>query len=256
MTVSEQDEIEILAKARRGLSPRAGDAARVLSAIGPRLADSPGSSPQGSATGAGASATLLRSRPSWLTVGALSAVVAASAGATGYYLGQANGRASTAPHERSRVAPPAGPAPEPSARDLRDEAPAIPAPALQPTPELPAASNPASPQRSSVAPAPSGDSELEMETRMLARVERSLREDNPRLALGLLGELDRNVPGGQLREEREAARVMAHCALGSETARTRAANFAQSHPASSYLGRIRETCQLPAPELVHDKVNE
>jgi hypothetical protein len=77
---------------------------------------------------------------------------------------------------------------------------------------------------------------------LLARVERSLRERNPLLALGLLGELDRDVPGGQLTEERQAARVMAHCALGSESAAKQARDFGKRHPGSAYLPRVEQAC--------------
>jgi hypothetical protein len=63
---------------------------------------------------------------------------------------------------------------------------------------------------------------------------------------GLLGELDRTVPQGQLGEERDAARVIAHCQLGSETAEKLAADFSRRHPASAYLARMKETCPVSA----------
>jgi len=79
---------------------------------------------------------------------------------------------------------------------------------------------------------------------MLARIERALRDNNPRFALGLLGELDRMVPGGQLLEERQAARALAHCQLGSDGAAERAYEFAEQHPQSAYLARIRQACPV------------
>ena len=77
---------------------------------------------------------------------------------------------------------------------------------------------------------------------MLVRIERALREQNPRFALGLLGELDREVPGGQLKEEREAARVLAHCQMGSATAAKLARDFTARHSGSAYVARINRTC--------------
>jgi hypothetical protein len=127
---------------------------------------------------------------------------------------------------------------------------------LHPLPELPATPPRARPNgdaaraaaAASAAPTPStatsvsGESTLELETRLLARVERALRDDNPRLALGLVGELEREVPGGQLEEERRAARVIAHCKLGTEFASKLAAEFAASYPSSAYRERIRSAC--------------
>jgi hypothetical protein len=80
------------------------------------------------------------------------------------------------------------------------------------------------------------------ETRFLARVERALRDDNPRFALGLLGELDRSVPGGQLREERAAARALGLCALASEPSPEISEDFSKRYPGSAYLPRIVERC--------------
>jgi hypothetical protein len=86
------------------------------------------------------------------------------------------------------------------------------------------------------------ESPLEIETRLLARVERALRTDNPRLAFGILGELDREVPGGQLEEERRAASVIAHCKLDSPSAPKIASEFEARYPSSAYRARIRAAC--------------
>ena len=78
--------------------------------------------------------------------------------------------------------------------------------------------------------------------RFLKRIERALRDENPRYALGLLGELKRTVPGGQLVEERHAAKAMARCQLtGASDAVVE--EFAKTHPGSAYASRVAETCQ-------------
>ncbi|HYQ15375.1 MAG TPA: hypothetical protein VEQ58_06455 [Polyangiaceae bacterium] len=94
--------------------------------------------------------------------------------------------------------------------------------------------------------------DADAELRALRRVERVLREHNPRLAVALLNELDREVPRGKLAEERDAARSIAACELesaASVTART-ASEFAERHPGSVYLPRVARACapQPPAAE--------
>jgi hypothetical protein len=81
---------------------------------------------------------------------------------------------------------------------------------------------------------------------MVARIERALRDENARFALGLLGELDRTIPGGQLNEERTAARVLAHCQLGSDAAPTLAREFARRYAKSAYRTRIAQSCATNA----------
>jgi hypothetical protein len=89
---------------------------------------------------------------------------------------------------------------------------------------------------------------LEAEVRTLRRVERALREQNPRLAFELLGELDRVVPGGELAEERLAAFSIARCALGAGAPTTITREFVKSYPSSVYLARVQQACAVdPAP---------
>jgi hypothetical protein len=83
---------------------------------------------------------------------------------------------------------------------------------------------------------------LEEEVRTLRRVERALRTENPRLAIALLGDLDRVVPGGQLAEERLAASVQARCLLGYGSAVALLEDFVKLHPTSAYLKRVRAAC--------------
>jgi hypothetical protein len=83
---------------------------------------------------------------------------------------------------------------------------------------------------------------LEIETRLLARVERALRAENPRLALGLLAELDEQVPRGQLTEERRVGRLIAECQLGSESATRAAREFLARAQDSPYRDRVEQAC--------------
>jgi hypothetical protein len=97
-------------------------------------------------------------------------------------------------------------------------------------------------------PAPSGSHRagsrapgLDEEVRQVRRVEQALRSGNPRYAIALLAELERQVPRGQLAEERRAARTMARCALGDE-GEALAREFEAAYPGSAYLPRITESC--------------
>jgi len=255
-------EVSMLARARRGLAPTPADAERVrysletalqlaatatdstntapdsLTATKPvaTAADRASSAPKTAVATPNAGHSLAR----WVRVAATLAL-AASTGAAGYALGVNAGRAHTAP----RTTPTAAAPPPPAAPEAVE-----PSAPVHPVPEPPARSTHArtskveAPRASAVPSAapPAGESSLELETRLLARVERSLRDDNPRLALGLLGELEREVPGGQLEEERQAARVIAHCKLGSESAPKLAADFAARYASSAYRDRIRAAC--------------
>ncbi len=234
-----EDQASVLASARRGLSPTSGDAERVHAAIQLALRV-PATMPHANSE---ALSKPLRSLLRWgRPVAALA--LATATGAGGYALGFRAGRA-----ERVISAPRVVVAPPPTVMPVpRVETPAP----LRPLPELPAP--PARPGRSaiekSLSPAPSSiassssaESPLELETRLLTRVERALRDDNPRLALGLLGELDREVPGGQLAEERRAARVIAHCELGTASAPELARDFLARYASSAYRARIETACK-------------
>lgn len=244
------EELAVLARARRGLTPSARDAARVRAAVDATVM-------AGGATSVTREPVRGPSVPPAAMAGAakLGAIVAlaAATGLGGYVLGF---RAGVAQREQSRAALAAVPSvvvpPAPVVRapladgpTLRHEPSPLPAgpPPLAKTERSGSVPAPSA-APSAVAPAPgSPETSLELETRLLARVERSLRDDNPRLALGLLGELDRTVPGGQLTEERQAARAMAHCELGSQTAPKLALAFLETHPTSAYAPRVREACR-------------
>ena len=62
----------------------------------------------------------------------------------------------------------------------------------------------------------------------------------------LLDELDKDIPAGQLLEERKAASVMADCELDAASARDAARAFVTHHAGSAYVSRVRELCDLSA----------
>jgi outer membrane protein assembly factor BamD (BamD/ComL family) len=79
---------------------------------------------------------------------------------------------------------------------------------------------------------------------LLQRVERALRNEDPALVSSLLNELDTQHPRGVLSEERQAARVMAHCQAKEPSARLAAERFLRAMPNSVYTDRVRSLCDL------------
>ncbi|HVY39805.1 MAG TPA: hypothetical protein VHM31_17830 [Polyangia bacterium] len=89
---------------------------------------------------------------------------------------------------------------------------------------------------------------LAAEVRALRNVERALRDHNAGLATAYLDELDREVPGGQMREERVALRAIARCARGQQPFGVNLAeDFAAAYPASPYRGRVEQACSGTDP---------
>jgi len=238
---SSMDEPDLLAAARRGLSPTAGDRARVLRAIRGVIA-------AGDAASNGDASPPV---PPRLVTGArrlvaLGAVAAAAAGA-GYVGGFRAGRRQAAldtpssSGERTTLAP-RSPPPE---RAGGDHPPASPGREVAD----PRARPPAMPRRprgTAVAPpAPEGTpaSSLAVELEGLRAVERALREGKPGFALSLLRELDDKVPKGRLLEERLATRTIARCAAGDvPMGIDLAEEFAERYPDSVYGRRVADAC--------------
>ena len=255
MKDTELEAATILRRARARISPSSDDAARIRHALEARLLSSDGhdvnstepSSLPPSALNSGAIAKL-----------ALAALVAVSTGAAGYVLGY---RAGSAERSQSNhhvvlatapIVPPVVASAPPTPQITENKAPSATAPPRHHASfNAPAAASVTANDAKDDAGATDGSSALETETRMLVRIERALREQNPRFALGLLGELDREVPGGQLKEERQAARVLAHCQMGSATAAELARDFTARHPGSAYVARINRTCDQ---ERVDEKI--
>jgi hypothetical protein len=92
-------------------------------------------------------------------------------------------------------------------------------------------------------PAVAQPSTLSAEARGLANVQRALREGRNAEALGMLRQQRQEFTGGDLVQEREAAWVVALCAVG-RVAEAQAAGmrFLAANPASPLAARIRSTC--------------
>jgi len=244
----QEDELTTLARARAGLSPSPADALRVRASLaaalaGPENEASDDAAPGDSDPGLGT--------PSGWPLRVLAASVAAAAiaaGAGGYWMGYRAGA------RRVRVI--AGPA-------LMNEN----GPPSQPG----AGAEAGAPSPASLSPAPGGEApggratarrrpgtttravrpevmaspteSLGQEVRALRAVEHALRDDDPRLALAMLQQLDRDVPKGKLVEERRAMSVIARCSAGDiPFGVDLAADFAGDHPESVYLGRVEQAC--------------
>ncbi len=148
--------------------------------------------------------------------------------------------ANTAP-AKATLPDPAAPA-RPSEAAPIEKSRAVPAPS---SPRLVAREPVASAEETAVAPAPvvagaavPEEDPLAAETRRLRDAHGALRAGDAPKALALLGE-----QGGQLGEERAAARVLALCQLGrvAESEAARAA-FLREHPRSPLADRVRGGC--------------
>jgi hypothetical protein len=231
---------DFLARARSGLSPSRADEERVKSAVIQRIALLPFAGADGTASVGleGRFDEVVGFAKPWLVRLGIAAAIAAGVGAGytfGHRAGVEEGRAAVARAPREDAAAHRTLTAAPGAVAPPTSVPASAAPLLDLPRPLASAHT--------AAPAPSSDpAGLDEEVRLLRRVERALRDQNPRYAFALLGELDRTVPGGQLVEERHAARAMARCELeGGGDAVVK--KFAESHPGSAYLARVVETCR-------------
>ena len=88
---------------------------------------------------------------------------------------------------------------------------------------------------------------LAIELRALRNAERALRDGNPGLALAFLQELDRQVPNGQLTEERDAAVTLARCARGD---RPFGVNLATSSPSATPGAFTARASTRPAQQRI------
>ena len=244
MNEGERDEIMVLARARRALSPTIADQHRVARVLETALAAPPAPAVT-----------------SWLLTTCAVAVVAAG---SGYWLGHRAGAREARSDVASRTRPSqaaAAPSPPPVSPAASAPAPATEATAMaEATPALPPALSPPSPPRpAGVTPAArlarastvaarttalaSSDS-LKEELRALRGVERALRDRRPGLALALLSALDRAVPRGQLMEERAATTTIARCTSGDVPPGVDLGRaFAQHFPDSVYAGRVEQSCR-------------
>jgi hypothetical protein len=120
---------------------------------------------------------------------------------------------------------------------------------LAPPTELEATSPPravvasAAPAAPSARSSPPGASRLQAETRLIAEAQRALNAGAPGRALLLIEQHRAEFPGGELASEREAARVLALCALGRRAdANATRERFVRAWPDSLLLARVRAAC--------------
>jgi hypothetical protein len=225
---------EALAGARRGLAPGPGDVERVWRRLEVALrAPTP--------TPASAAPSARLGWHHWMGRLALAGALTGAGAAVGYWAGRRV--------ERREIA--AAHPPAPAAPIAAPGAPAVPAPREEPAPVRPIGDAHRSDRHRHGAPAsaPADDAEsLAAEVRGLRNVERALRERNPGLAMAFLEGLDREIPGGQMREERAALRAIARCSSGDQPFGVDlATDFAQAFPASAYQTRVEQACERTDP---------
>ena len=250
------DDRDLLASARRGLSPTAADRARVRRATLAAVM-LPAAAAAAGSTGVAAEAIRAGARTtSWATRLVAVGVVAAAAAGVGYRVGVRAGRelaASERPAAITTTVSPSLPQPAPAPESpvppasSATQAPA-PSPSITPpgdaqlsraTARRRATAGAAAPPESTVA----SPASLADEVRALRAVERALREGTPGFALSLLRELDRKLPNGRLLEERLATYSIARCASGDVPLGVNMADdFADRYPGSVYGRRVADAC--------------
>jgi len=221
---------EVLSRARRDWSPTAGEVERLRRGVETALA-----------AGIPATRPAVPRTRAWVGHALVTAAFTLAGAGAGYWAGR-------------RATPPA-PVAVPAVR-VTPTAPTVPAlsaaPSPAPVPALePAVAAPPPARRierarhASVAtPPPATPAEsLAVEVRALRNVERALRDGNPGLAQAFLDELDRSVPGGQMREERSALRTIARCNAGQQPFGVDLADeFTAAYPSSAYRARVQQAC--------------
>ena len=250
MTDDKHNPSEVLARARRAWSPAESDAARVRRSIGAALAAGPAAHGGGEAAPVGPRGPAAAS--TWTSRFLIAGAIAAASGGAGYWAGRRAVLRDAAPAAPTvSLAPPSIPSLAP-----RPPSPVGPIGASDTTsvtmPSLVPSRHGARGMRHESEPRPPLASEsLALEVRALRNAERALRDGNPGLALAFLQELDRQVPHGQLGEERDAADTLARCARGDHPfGVSLGAEFTERHPESVYRARVEQACgetDSPAP---------
>ena len=236
MTDDKRDPAEVLTRARRAWSPGEADAERVRRAIAATLTASPASG------GDAAPARPPGPASTWTSRFLVASAIAAVSGGAGYWAGRRAGLRDARPvAPRVSVAPTSVTAVEPRsavASAFPSEAPSLTMPSL-----VPARRGAHGARHEAESPTPSQTDSLAIEVRALRNAERALRDGNPGLARAFLQELDRQVPNGQLAEERDAASTLARCAGGDHPFGVNvAAEFTERHPGSVYRARVEQAC--------------
>jgi hypothetical protein len=229
---------EALARARRGLSPGAGDLERVRRGLDAALR-----APAPAGFGAAPVARVWRR---WLGRLALAGALTGAGAGAGYWAGR---RA-----ERREVA--ATPTPASAAPAVAPAAATEPPPTGAPAPARPIGEvhRGERHRHAEAVNSPRTDAPpLAAEVRALRNTERALREAHPGLANTFLDALDREVPDGQMREERAALRAIARCAAGDRPFGVDLADdFTQAFPSSAYRARVEQACERTDPRGAGD----
>lgn len=112
-----------------------------------------------------------------------------------------------------------------------------------PSPTLATAPSAMAPQPSAAAPTRTASRSLQAETALLARAQRALGAGTPAAALPWIQQHAARFPNGELAQEREAARVLALCALQrTNEAHTAIQSFLRTWPTSPLADRVRAAC--------------
>jgi len=121
-----------------------------------------------------------------------------------------------------------------------------PMPASPPVPKDSPAATPRVPRAAPTRPADPPAPSLAAELAFMRTVQAELGAGAPARALALLDEHPARFPGGHLREEVEALRVVAGCGVRLDAAsQAAAAGFVQARPGSLFGQRVRTACGLP-----------
>jgi hypothetical protein len=248
---------EILEAGRIGDEPTAADRRRVRASVMQAIAAG-GAGGLASSAAAKASAAGLKAGAVsvWKIVVGLTVATAVAGGVASRFTGEAPRPSTTAvaavsapiapappPPEPAASAPIAAPTAEPSASAPQPVAsPARPSPhPVAPRPRAPAAPVASTSSEAPAAPPPPPEDTLAAEAAELREAHRAMQGGDPARALAVLD--GRQAKGNALREEREAARVLALCQLGRvDEARAAAARFLQSSPRSPLADRVRGAC--------------
>lgn len=243
MNELDHDQRRLLSAARAALGPSAADRARLRARLGAAIAAgrspptddaSEPPAPLGAAPGLGDGwfGSVTRAAAPWLAGGLLLGV--------GFGGGYVAGRRSASPPVPASLASPAAPvatAPAPVTQGAADPTPAAHG---APAPSAPAPGQPTAPR---AAPAGVPSDALAAEVALLQQAQRALKQGDPASATRIVGEVDLEFPHGVLREERDAARVLARCASEpGEATRSLAQDFERTFPASVYVDRVRAGC--------------
>jgi len=247
-------ERELISKARGALEPAATDQSRLRSQLAARLAGVSLAAPA-------APAHALPAHPLrhlWQSHLAALGAVATSAALIAFGAGYAAGKHARAPVVKSFIVQASSPKLEaantPAVVDPEsDESSLASLSDLRHSGTRPRVAASMAAGGAGAASAESQQNPLAEELDLLGRAERMIRGNNPMVAIGLLSEMDRKFPKGQLLEERSAARAMANCQLVDEdSARLQGQAYLSTHAQSVYAERVRAICHLDSATSAKD----